>query len=499
MKKILLALGVSFCTIVISFAQTDEDALRYSQTQQPFGTARSMGTGSAFGAVGADFTALSLNPASIALYKANELTITPGFSAVNTESDFTGKTNEARKYNLNLSNVGIVFTWVKDPKALNSRSKWTSFSFGFGANRTATFHQDVYYKGFNSSNSLVNNYLEQVQGMSPENVNEADPFGYSLFYRAGLINQIGSTSYNSALANGGLQQSKTFTTRGGITDYNVTFGGNYNDKLMLGVGVGIPSLRYLYESTYSEEDINDSIANFNRYDYNYELTTTGIGVNARLGLIYKANDYVRVGVGVQSPTYMSLQDTWDSNLSVNNNSGSTDTFPEFDRGKFSYALVTPWKLTGSAAFIFKQYGFIGVDYEWQDYSEANFVFNNGANTADKEYAAEQNNLINTKYTGAGTLRVGGELALNIFRIRAGYGLGMSPFKSGVGVSGFDNKRSSISAGFGFMEENYFIDFGFRRTMTKSFEQPYLVTGSEVPGVKLSTKANHFALTLGFKF
>ncbi|HZG00972.1 MAG TPA: hypothetical protein VEY71_08215, partial [Chitinophagales bacterium] len=352
-----------------------------------------------------------------------------------------------------------------------------------------------------TSNSMVNAYLQNIQGLSPANVEDFDPLGYSLFYAGGLIQPKPGTpdAYTSPLENGGLEQSKSNTTRGGITDYSLTFGGNYNDKLMVGVGLGLPSLRYDYESTFSESDVNDSIPNFNRFDYNYDQTTSGVGVNGKLGLIYKAHDAVRVGVSVQTPTYFSMQDTWDASLSANYNSGTVDESPEFDRGRFNYALVTPWKLTGSAAFIIKQHGFISVDYDWQDYSEANFVFNNNANNADKEYASQQNQAINAKYTAAGSLRVGGELALNIFRVRAGYGLGMSPFKSGVGVSGFDQKRRAVSAGFGFMEENFFLDFAFRHTTSPSFEQPYFVANGEVPGAKLTTKANHFVLTLGLKF
>ena len=43
------------------FAQDETDALRFSYLQ-PQGTARSMGIGGALGALGGDFTSLSINP-----------------------------------------------------------------------------------------------------------------------------------------------------------------------------------------------------------------------------------------------------------------------------------------------------------------------------------------------------------------------------------------------------------------------------------------------------
>ena len=48
-------------------AQTDADLLRYSMLN-PVGTARYNAMGGAFGALGANFTALSTNPAGIGFY-----------------------------------------------------------------------------------------------------------------------------------------------------------------------------------------------------------------------------------------------------------------------------------------------------------------------------------------------------------------------------------------------------------------------------------------------
>src|SRR5687767_1890050 len=134
MKKLLLALGVSITSLTLVQAQNDEDALRYSQTQL-FGTARGAAIGGATGALGGDLTGLTVNPSTIAMYKGSEFSITPGLSFVNTSTNFTGKASESNKYNFNLANVGLVLTWVKDPKDVLNKSKWNSFSLGLGANR----------------------------------------------------------------------------------------------------------------------------------------------------------------------------------------------------------------------------------------------------------------------------------------------------------------------------------------------------------------------------
>ena len=65
----LLILGIG--SLVTS--QSLSDALRYSTTYAG-GTARTVGAGGAFGALGGDFGALSINPAGLATYRSSEIT-----------------------------------------------------------------------------------------------------------------------------------------------------------------------------------------------------------------------------------------------------------------------------------------------------------------------------------------------------------------------------------------------------------------------------------------
>ena len=72
MKHILLIAGIIFSVSI--FAQDEVDILRYSQYQIG-GTARSIGYGGAVGSLGADFSALTVNPAGIGLYRKSEMKI----------------------------------------------------------------------------------------------------------------------------------------------------------------------------------------------------------------------------------------------------------------------------------------------------------------------------------------------------------------------------------------------------------------------------------------
>ena len=57
-------------------AQSLYDAIRYSDLEVG-GTARTVGVGGAIGALGADFSVLSTNPAGLATYRRAEFVFTP--------------------------------------------------------------------------------------------------------------------------------------------------------------------------------------------------------------------------------------------------------------------------------------------------------------------------------------------------------------------------------------------------------------------------------------
>ena len=72
MKRIVLIGALLMAGMIGLKAQSDMDAFRFSQVDWS-GTARFVGAGGAFGAVGADYSALATNPASIGVFKKSEI------------------------------------------------------------------------------------------------------------------------------------------------------------------------------------------------------------------------------------------------------------------------------------------------------------------------------------------------------------------------------------------------------------------------------------------
>jgi len=261
-------------------AQSDVDALRYSQTNIA-GTARFTAMAGAFGALGGDFSTLSWNPAGIAIYRKSEFTFSPSLYVEKSNSDFLNNSSNALKYNFNFGNLGLVYT----QKLSNNDTSygWKNWNFGIGFNRLNNFHTKTYYEGMNSQNSLLDYFLQQA------NMNgNLDPFYGQLAYNAYLINT-DTTSADPYIKDQqpgqSLLQRRTSTTRGANNEIVISFGGNYSNTLYLGATLGLSSLRYLEESIYEEVDKNNEVTNLNNYQFNQNVTTHAYGINLKPGVV----------------------------------------------------------------------------------------------------------------------------------------------------------------------------------------------------------------------
>ena len=110
---------------------------------------------------------------------------------------------------------------------------------------------------------------------------------------------------------------------------------------------------------------------------------------------------------------------------------------------------------GNMAFVFKNYGFIGLDYEFVDYSSARL------RSSDYNFFNENNNVKNN-YQAQHVIRAGGELNLSPMALRVGYAYYTNPYKSSIN----DASRSSISGGIGFRSESVYLDFAYIYSMLK---------------------------------
>jgi hypothetical protein len=488
MNKIAIIVLINCLFVFNLSAQTIQDALRYSRLQSG-GTARSISSGGALSAFGGDFGTLSINPAGIATYRRSELIVTPSLNFSKTASNFADTDFTDNRTNINLSNLGIVFS-----KTDNS-SDWKSVNFGIGMNRLTNNNQEFYYEGI-TQGTIAERWQTFANGNLPSELYE---FEEGIAYDAGILYQLGNTPADEYLIDPDgtdlVKKEQTVIRKGSVNDLNLTLGGNYRNKLYVGVTIGMPIVKFEERKAYTETDEFNTSPEFNNMTFDEYFSTTGVGFNAKLGVIYRANQNLRLGAAIHTPTFFNLSDQYytsiNSNLTLN---GTPQSFEaESSVSNFSYTLISPWRAVGSIGFLFGKYGFISGDVEFINYGSSQFNFE-----TDPNFEQDLNKELEESFNSAVNLRVGGEARYGVFAVRAGVGYLMSPYQDFY--AGADEGMLNLSMGIGLREKNIFLDLGVARNMYSETYSPYTVPeATQQVEVLNSIAKTQFVGSLGFRF
>ncbi len=487
MKKLIMLIASGFLFSWQLIAQNEVDALRYSNLIFG-GTARYTALAGAFGAVGADFSTLSTNPAGIGLFKSSEFAFSPSLYVGKTSAAYNGSTRDDLRYNFNLGHAGLVIAFPTNT-AMNTEG-WRNIQFGFGINRSQNFNNRILLQGNNNSSSLLDSWVGYANGNFSDQLNGFDT---QLAFDTWLLDTITGdpTHYNNAKPASGVIQRKAIQSGGSMNEWVFSLGANYDDRLYIGATLGFPFLKYSETSTYTEMAISPpaNITEFEEFNYHSDLATTGSGINFKFGLIFKPVDFILIGAAIHTPTYFySMQDTYSNKMDSKFINGDTYSATS-PKGEFNYKLTTPMKMMGSIAFIIGKSGLISADYEYIDYSEARL------RSSNPEDFFNANDAVRNKYTTAGNIHLGAEWKVQQFSLRGGYAVYGSPFKSGIN----DGKRTALTFGFGLRQNNYFLDFAYALTDSKEDYYLYSATESQLNPVKNDIKSQNFMMSLGFKF
>lgn len=493
-------------------AQNETDALRYSQVS-PAATARSLSLGGAGGSYGGDFSSLSINPAGIGVYRTSEIMVTPVLRLNSMNGTYLNTTSSESNARFNLNNFGVVFT--KAAKGNNYQSSnWKAFSIGIGFNRVADFHSKGFYSGNNTQSSLSEIFAADAK-YNGVGDNMVPPYGY-LGYEGYLMdNAFESVPYTDIISKGGsVNQAKSWESKGGINEWTLSFGGNYMERLMLGASVNLRSYKFDRTVNYYEEDASlNPNNNFDYMSYNEYLTTTGLGINLKLGAIFVADDYLRFGVAFHTPTWNSFSDVSDYDITTNTEGlkeslGGTDINPLTKAAPqqvylFDYSLRTPWSGVLSATAFMGKYGFVTADYQYTAYNSMRYSFS--GNTYN-DYENAVNSAIKDTYRGTHNVRLGVEGKLENYMGRLGFAYTTSPYRQSQDYGG---DRMDLSAGLGARFGGFFVDLAYVHMIQKmsEFGYPALASPNSALGIRnipvpiadLKYGNNLVALTLGFKF
>lgn len=511
MKRILFLFAVA--SSATALAQTPEDALRLSYTVQG-ATARIQAIGGAMGSLGGDITATFVNPAGLAFYRTGDFVLSPFFKFGKTKSTYIGRTTDSSTSKFALGTSG--FVWGGD-----ENKKGRSSAFSFAINQMGDFKGNVIYRGQNNTSSYSQKFLEEIRNGNIKDGNTVAtnfPFGTSLAFNTYWIDTIGGGSNGNfsfqtraPIATGLLQQN-TITTRGGITEFALGGGFQISDKLLLGGTVGVPVVRVIKDEEFVEADATNNPNNkFDYAVYKQSLTTTGVGFNFKGGLIYKPQEFWRLGFAVHSPTIYSLTDKNTAEITTNTEGyRGTQTQSLTDvtnaASQLSYLHTTPMKLIGSVSYVLReiqdvtrQRGFLTADVEYVPYGMSSFFVTDTqtqpADPATKSYFQSLNKAISQAYKGAFNFRAGGELKFTTIMFRAGVAYYGNPYKN---VQNEQAHRLNLSGGLGYRNKGFFIDATYVYSMNKDVNIAYRLQSGNYYNANITNNAGKIFLTIGFK-
>jgi hypothetical protein len=484
MKKGLLSLIIIALSSITLLAQNEIDALRFSQ-DAPLGTARFSAMSGAFGSLGGEFSALSLNPAGIGMYQFSEFSFTPSFSLNSTTSYYGSKENDY-KSGLKIGNIGLVFSSPRE------NSEWKRINFATGWNQLANYDSNIRIQGENNTSSIADNILALSQGYSIDELNTFYSYPAFVTYLIDFPDSLNVTSnsyindngnyISNVKGNSSKNQTKNIHSSGGKNEFIFSIGGSFNEQLYLGATIGVPTLDYYEKSTYSETNFEDTINGLQGFDLHEELSVYGAGLNLKLGAILRVNDNLKLGAALHTPTAYSIEETFSTSLTTHfsEESITESSNPNY----FEYDLITPWKAILSASSLLNNNILLSADYEIVDYSFSSMH--------SSQYTfTDENNVIQKLYTKASNIRLGAEINIKPFVVRAGYS------KYGSAFANKDYSKENYSFGLGINNGGYYLDAAY--VLSQGNGEHLLYSEDYINPVSLVNTNHSLVFTLGFRY
>jgi len=499
MKKLSL-LFIGMLSMSTIYAQDISDAVRYSSNNIE-GTARFKAMSGAFGALGGDMSAVSINPAGSAIFNFSHTSLSiSSYNGENTTNYFNGtNTNSTSDFDFNQAGAAFVF---------NSRNNnsWRKFVLGFAYEKTQSFDDDFFASG--TSNTSIDSYflanaqgirLDEIVALPGESITDAysdlgSSFGFAnqqafLGYESYILepdtDDDDNTLYLSNIAPGSFNQEYSYAATGYNGKFSINMATQYNDDIYLGLNLNSHFINY-DRSTFLFEENSNAGSLVSEVDFENNLSTVGNGFSFQLGGIAKLSNDVRVGLSYDSPTWYTItEETTQYVASLRDDGGPTSAIvdPQVINIFPDYKLQTPAKITGSIALILKKQGLISFDYSRKDYGSTKFK------PESDSYFASQNTNITNNLKVANTYRIGGELRQDNFSFRGGYKLEQSPYND----TSFYGDLKGYSLGIGYNFGGTKLDLAYENSKRDINYQLYSVGLTNA--ARINKENSNFTLSL----
>ena len=446
------------------YSQTFEDVLRYSSYFHE-GTARFNSMGGAFGALGGDLSAISINPASSSIFIDSEFGVTLNYKNLKISNRLNNYKTSSKNDFYSYGGAGVVLVYE------NRKSK---FSVAYNNHILGDFDSSFNISG-NNNNGIDNYFLYYADGIPSEDLliydGETsqsvytflgDNYGFAdqqafLGYQSFIINDSGD-NYNNYITNAqynNLDQNLDIFRTGNHFKHSINLGFSFNNHLFTGININMHETLFEETKVFEEFGYAEN-SNVQRIFFKEDLLAYGTGFSFQLGSIIKIKQ-LRVGLSYSTPTILKIEEENSQIIETDiiEKDGLTtyridpNTINMYDE----YELRLPSKSLFSLAYIFGSRGLLSFDYEITKFNESKFDDSNG----NDSYLNSLNYSIKNNMAGISeSIRFGGEYRLKNLNLRAGYF-----FYKGADLD-LKNKISGLSAGVGINYGYLDVDIGITK-------------------------------------
>lgn len=555
MKKILYTAALTMFMMPLAAQETYENAKL--ATTDLNGTARFVAMGGALDALGADISTISSNPAGIGLFRKSNVSVSFG---LNTQHDISNAVG-GNKTNASFDQVGVVFA------TRTSATSYINFAFNFHKSRNfdqilsasnslnnASLNKLTYAKAKITAQSLASGgggllYEQRKDAPIVNKVDNNDVINYvpdfsRPYVTCNQLDDLFARHLNWEEDNkkwfydpaSGYEFDRSHT--GYIGEYDLNISGNINNRVYLGLTVGIHDVHYKHYSEYVEHNYHHETGVMQTYDTTVgdSREITGTGYDVKFGAIFRpvAESPFRIGLSVATPTFYELRTSNYSFISDGlNRYSSMDIYDSGYRTSYKFKLSTPWKFGLSLGHTIGTQVALGLGYEYADYSAMDTRYITGSSydywtdtyTSNSSSDRVMNDHTSKTLKGVHTLRVGAEYKPDKdVAVRIGYNF-VSPMYTNDGFKdGSLNSEASyissstdytnweathrITCGFGWFIDQFNISAAYQYSITNGTFSPFMSyfddygqssDDNKATHTDVSHKRSQFIITLGYTF
>ena len=478
------------------------------------GTARYVGMGGALDALGADISTIGTNPAAIGVFRHSTASVSMGIVSQEDAKRF----DQVGKTNFSFDQVGFVYSTQTD------RNSFLNFAFNYHKSRN--FDQIL-----SAANSLRHASLGKLAYGKSCQLDERQG-GYYLdentdgvvegWYNLTSNNRAYTyTQWDHVYTNGMNWDQKNFDPSepyknvfleaegyefdrahsGYIGNFDFNLSGNLDNRLFLGVTLGIKHVDYKGYSEYLERVVDGNDRYIGNTVLADERKITGTGIDLSIGAIYRPieDSPFRVGLTIKTPTWYDLKSRNATDLinATDYNKYNPDYvnwgYVEFSSGEtYEFRYYTPWQFGLSAGHTIGNYLALGAGWDYADYGCSDNRVKDGYDEYGNpdSYSDEvMNRHTENTLRGVSTLKAGVEFKPDpSIAVRLGYNY-VSPMYQDNGVrdtrlssignwysstADYTNWKSTnrITCGLGFKHNGWNFDLAYQYSATKGEFFPF---------------------------